>query len=104
VAAVIAWIQVAAALFFVVLLVAVLKSGELHREDVRTYWRMKPFAWTGFVGIPALVVWEAVHGRLSRGDAVGFTLFWLLFAALLRWVSRPPARRDGAAGGTRTPS
>lgn len=66
-------------------------------------WRLDLLAWLGIIGLPLFVVYFGARSSLTVAGCALAATAWLSCAALLRFT-RPPARRDGAGGGTQTPS
>src|SRR4051794_16270178 len=93
----IAWLLVAA--FVCWLGIVVWLSA---RDGMR--WRLDVLAWLGIVGLPLFVVYFGARNDLTVAGCAVAAAGWLACASLLRWVTRPRARRDGADDGTQTPS
>ena len=94
---VLAWFLLAAVLGWLGVAVWMSARGEMR-------WRLDLFAAIGVVGLPLFVVYFGARRDLTVAGS-GFALAaWLAFVALLRWVTRPRARRGDADGGTPTPS
>jgi hypothetical protein len=97
VAVLVAWFVVAVLVGWSGLLVWLSARGGLQ---LRAGLRLA--AWTGVVGLPLFVAYVAARGELSVGGCVFAFVVWAAFAAVLWRLRRPPARRDGEAGGTST--
>ena len=94
---VLAWFLLAAVLGWLGVAVWLSARGAMR-------WRLDLFAAIGLVGVPLFVVYFGARRDLTLDGCAVALVAWLAFAALLRWVKRPRARRDGADGGTPTPS
>jgi hypothetical protein len=99
VAALVAWFVLAVLVGWSGLLVWLSARGGLQ---LRSGLRLASL--TGVAGLPLFVAYVAARGELSVGGCVFAFVVWLAFAAALLRFRRPPARRDGEAGGTSTPS
>ena len=67
-------------------------------------WRLDLLAWLGIVGLPLFVVYFGARRDLTIAGCAVAVAAWVACVALLRGVTRPRARPDGAGDGTQTPS
>src|SRR3954464_11852213 len=70
----------------------------------RMRWRLDVLAWLGAVGLPLFVVYFGARSDVTVSGCVLAAAAWLVCVAVLRWFTRPQARRGGAGDGTQTPS